>query len=311
VPLQRDVVLLAVGDEEVGNQGIRHLIEHHWQDIGCSHVLNEGGVGLPDLFFSGQTVYPISVGEKGVLWAKLIATGEPGHGSTPTPDESPERLHRAITRLERRAFQPTYHAAVVELLDAIGEERGCISGRVLQTPWLWRGMLKRRFATNPLLRATVTDTVHITGYGGALKPNVVPVSSWAHVDIRTLPGTEHNALLTDLQALIDDPNVSFEVLQERPAAVSPMDDAFYDAIKEAILAHRPDAVVGPALSVGFTDSIFLRELGVHVYGMVPFELDEEALCSFHGNNERIDVDNLVRGVQIVYDAVHAFASENP
>ncbi|MFZ4532737.1 MAG: ABC transporter permease subunit, partial [Alsobacter sp.] len=51
VPLKRDVVLLAVADEEVDNLGTRLLIDKHWARIGCSHLLNEGGIGIRDVGF--------------------------------------------------------------------------------------------------------------------------------------------------------------------------------------------------------------------------------------------------------------------
>ena len=63
VPLQRDLILLAVADEEVENRGIQFLVDHHWDELQCEYVINEGGIGVVDMFFEGQTVYPINVGE--------------------------------------------------------------------------------------------------------------------------------------------------------------------------------------------------------------------------------------------------------
>ena len=46
VPLDRDIVLLAVADEEVGNAGALYVAREHWDEIGCSHMINEGGIGV-------------------------------------------------------------------------------------------------------------------------------------------------------------------------------------------------------------------------------------------------------------------------
>ena len=91
VPLKRSVVLLGVPDEEVDNQGMAFLLDKHWDKLRCGHVLNEGGMGIQDMFFPGQTVFTISVAEKGVLWVRMVAHGESGHGSVETPGRAPAR----------------------------------------------------------------------------------------------------------------------------------------------------------------------------------------------------------------------------
>ena len=55
---------------------MRLLVDTLWKDLDCGVVLNEGGVGLKGLLFEGQTVFPITVAEKGTLWLRLVAKGE-------------------------------------------------------------------------------------------------------------------------------------------------------------------------------------------------------------------------------------------
>ena len=303
VPLARDVILLAVADEEVSNHGMRFIIEEHWDRIGCSHVINEGGIGLIDLFFDGQTVFPISVGEKGLLWGRLVASGEPGHGSIPLPGSSPERLHAAVTKLSRRRVRPTYHPSLLQTFANVGRHHGGLSGAILQSPALVRLFLRRRLMSNPLTRAAVTDTLHVTGYSGALQPNVVPVESWVHIDARLLPGTEPDDAERELIELVDDPLVRFERIQAEPAAVSNWDDPVYDALARRAVEGMPEAVTGPVISVGFTDSIYLRSLGVQAFGFVPFAITQDEATTMHGNGERVSIANLHRGVQVLYRAV--------
>ncbi len=61
VRLDRDVILVAVADEEVDNAGVQQVMAR-WDELGCSHVLNEGGLGLRDLLFEGANLYAISSG---------------------------------------------------------------------------------------------------------------------------------------------------------------------------------------------------------------------------------------------------------
>jgi acetylornithine deacetylase/succinyl-diaminopimelate desuccinylase-like protein len=304
VPLKRDLILLAVADEEVSNLGIRHLVDNYGDEIGCSHVINEGGLGITDMFFEGQTVYPISVGEKGLMWARLIATGEPSHGSVPMPGLAPERMLDAVGKLGRREEKPRYDESLLALLDAVGAHHGGASGWVLRHPAMVRSLLKGKLMGNPLTRAAVTDTVNITGYGGAGEPNVVPSEVWANVDARLQPGTTPAELRAELLALIDDPQVRLDVIMEQEATISPWrDDPLYAALAARAVEGRPHAVAGPMISVGYTDSIVLRPLGVHAYGFVPVAVDAELLATMHGDDERIGIATLTDGVRTLTRAV--------
>ena len=307
VPLRRDVVLLAVADEEVDNRGVLRAMER-WEGIGCSHVINEGGVGIQDMFFAGQTVFPISVGEKGYVWGQIVATGEPAHGSTPQPDQSPERLVRAWQATQRWSPKPVWDPALLALLKAVGEEKGGVAGVVLKHPALARLLLRGKLMGNPLTRAVLTDTVNVTGFSGAREPNVVPGEVRANVDSRILPGTTVEAQAERISALLSGvEGVRFELQSSTPGGQSPIDDPLYDALVQSILAEGGRLAVGPAISPGFTDSIHLRTMGVRAYGAVPFFLTEDELRGMHGNNERVSAVNLERGVRVLYRTLVAFA----
>ena len=297
-PLSRDVWLLAVADEEDGNGGAKRLVER-WDELGCAYVLNEGGMGVQDLLFEGQTVYPISVGEKGVLWVRLVAHGEPGHGSTPVVErESPEHLIRALNkvRAHNEAQEPEWHPAMIELLNNVGQQRKGVEKLVLTKPA--KTVLKGQLMDNPVIRASMTTTWHVTGLEGARAPNVVPGTSSAVLDIRLSPTTTADMALAELAALIDDDAVEIQVLSREEAAVSEwQEDPFYAALSRHIQADRPEVVVGPAISPGFTDSIYLRHVGARAYGLVPFDVSQEELAGFHGPKERVSVENLDRGVR--------------
>lgn len=298
VPLTRDVWLLAVADEEDGNGGAKRLVER-WDELGCAYVLNEGGMGVQDLLFEGQTVYPISVGEKGVLWVRLVARGEPGHGSTPVVDrEAPEHLIRAVNkvRAHNAAQEPEWHPAMIELLDNVGQQRKGVEKVVLTKPA--KRVLEGQLMDNPVIKASMTTTWHVTGLEGARAPNVVPGTSSAVLDIRLSPTKTAAQALTELEALIADPAVEIEVLSQEEAAVSDwQEDPFYGALSRHIQDGRPEVVVGPAISPGFTDSIYLRHVGARAYGLVPFDVSQEELAGFHGPKERVSVQNLERGVR--------------
>jgi acetylornithine deacetylase/succinyl-diaminopimelate desuccinylase-like protein len=171
-----------------------------------------------------------------------------------------------------------------------------------------RVMLKKTVKANPLTHAVLIDTVHVTGLEGANKPNVVPGEASALLDCRLLPGTTPEALLETLRGLVGE-DVTFEVLSAQAAGVSEWHgDPLYAALSEAILDGDPQATVAPTLSPGFTDSIYLRELGVTAFGMMPFLVTEEELATMHGNGEYVRVEELERGLKVLYGTIERYAA---
>ncbi|MBW1881031.1 MAG: M20/M25/M40 family metallo-hydrolase, partial [Deltaproteobacteria bacterium] len=310
VPLERDVVLVAVADEEIDNLGMLQLVEEHWDRVGCSHLINEGGLGAQDAVFDGQTLHSISVAEKGVLWVRMVASGEAGHGSTPRSGEAPDRLLEAMEAIARRKPKPRFDPALYELLAAAGRHHGGFTGFVMRSRFLVRLLAKGQLMKNPLTRAAITDTVHLTGMAGGSEPNSVPSQVSATYDCRLLPGTEPDAVLAELRHLTRKvEGIEFEVLHSVSSNGSPWDDPLYDAIAAYAVEGRPNAAAGPLLSVGFTDSIYARPLGVHAYGYIPFEVNGEELATMHGRDERVSAENVREGLRRLFSIVVDFAGE--
>lgn len=305
VPLTRDVILLAVADEEVAEGGMKLVTGALWEQVDCGHVVNEGGMGVRGLLSENQTAFAISVGEKGVLWLRVVAEGEAGHGSTPTDNRAPGRLVQALEKLAARQPKPRIQPALYEMLRRAGEKNGGAQGFIMQRPALVDTFAMKKLMGKPQTRAGITDTCQVTGFEGrGSAPNVIPSETSAFLDCRLLPGTTPKALLEELSALVKDvPGIRFEVVQSFEAAVSEVDDPFFDALARHAVAGRDDAIAGPVISPGFTDSILARGKGARAYGFVPFEVTPEELATMHGRDERVSVKNVHRGVEVLFRAV--------
>ena len=59
----------------------------------------------------------------------------------------------------------------------------------------------------------------------------------------------------------------------------------------------------PSVSAGFTDSRVFRKHGITAYGFIPILLEQEEAMTVHGHNERISVENLRLGTQILFETV--------
>jgi len=219
------------------------------------------------------------------------------------PGRAPERLLRAIDRLQKRDPEPLIHPSLYELAARVGEQTGGIKGFVLRRPMLVRMFVLGKLLANPPAAATLFDTVNVTGFEGKKEPNVIPSEVSAILDCRVRPGTRPIDLYVELKRLVDDPNVSFEILDAMEAGQNTWEDPLFSAMARHAVDGRPDVVAGPSLSPGYTDSLFLRKKGVRAYGFVPFEVTKEELKGFHGRDERVSVTNVHRGLRALFRAV--------
>ncbi len=314
VPLDRDVVMLAVADEEVSNTGAVDLVELWDEKIRCGTMLNEGGFGVTDALFDGQAVHAISTAEKGVLWLEMRAEGRAGHGSTPYPGEAPDRLLEAMAAIEKKVHvRPRIDDSLYDLLHAVGEQKGGVTGSILKSRLLTSVLVKPKLKATPTTNATMLDTVHLTGMMGAEAPNVVPSSVRAQYDCRLRPGTtpeEHLARLENAVEGIE--GISFEIVHQMASNGSPADSDLFRTIGHYAVEDRPYAAAGPLLAVGFTDSLLVRPIGVEAYGYVPFEIAPEILETMHGHRERVPVDQIPEGLRRLYSiVVHHAGTSTP
>lgn len=286
VELARDVVLLCTCDEEIGSPlGAKFMVENHLADLDPAFVLDEGGNGLRG-FFSIGDVFKVAVGEKRILWLKMIARAEPGHGSQPWPEAAPHRLVRAAQRILEHGAEDRETPVVAEMIRRLGGEQA-------------RRELAAQRATAPLLH----DTLSLTMLAGGYKVNIIPEQAEFTFDCRLLPDTDPKSFLSNLEQIANDPGIRFEVIQgpDAPDATAPFEGGLFAAIEQACQANAPRGTVTPTICVGGTDARFFREVGIPAYGLVPGVYTADDLKGFHGVDERLSIENLRLGTRIVYE----------
>jgi acetylornithine deacetylase/succinyl-diaminopimelate desuccinylase-like protein len=304
VPLSRDVVFMATADEEAGGAfGAGWIVKNRPEAFrGVGFVLNEGGDGS---VFGGRQQFGIEVTQKVPLWLKLVATGNPGHGSQPQISTSVTRLIRALERLRTYEFTPRIVPAVDAYFKGIAPNAGPLQAALqdMAKTVQDRNMLLRMQAEAPALAALTRNTCSITMLEGSNKVNVVPPEATAQIDCRTLPDQDHAAFIAELAAVINDPAIQIEKTLGFTPAVSPQDNAVYRALVDVTRRNYPQAAIIPSVSTGFTDSHFFRDLGIPSYGYAPFLIPAEQAGGLHGNNERMSEANVRRGTAIMLEIV--------
>lgn len=292
----RDIVFLAVADEECGGGwGIEYLDTHHPTIIRePEYCLNEGGLGLLGFLGAKRPVFACSPAEKGPLWVRLRAHGQPGHGSVPHVHNALDHLVRALSAVLARqspTVVPPLTATVIESL---------------QRAQAWPGpppTTEDLCAAYPAFRAMTRNTISLTSVGGGVKHNVIPAGAEATLDCRLLPGESPEAFLRDLRALIDDPTVELEVIFQSESGASDYRTELVAIVQSVVQEAVEGALVLPVTSVGFTDSRVFRRRGVHAYGFIPLLLEAPLAGTIHGHNERVPLAALRTGIQILFEVV--------
>jgi acetylornithine deacetylase/succinyl-diaminopimelate desuccinylase-like protein len=313
VALRRDVALVGFADEEAGSEkGARWFVDNEPEAIRAEWALCE--VGGFTLYMGGRRFYPVQVAERGIAWLRIMAEGEPGHGSLPHDENAVIRLARAVARLEARALPVHVTAPARAFLEALAFEIGGTWGRFLRSlarPWLTDFLLARlpanqRRVLSALLRNTVSPTVLAAGS----KENVIPSRASAVLDGRVLPGFTTADVIAEIKAALgrDGDGIRFEVIREAPPHVVPSETPLFDLMAKVVPEHDPGASAVPYMISGFTDGGPLATLGIKTYGFTPVRLPESLnfAALFHGNDERIPVDGFRWGVQVLCDVVERF-----
>ena len=296
VPRNRDVILLAEPDEEVGGAlGARWMIANHYAELDPEYVIDEGGFGSSDLFAPNKLVYGISVAEKKIVWLKLRAEGIAGHGSQPTDTNPNDYLVRALTRL--LTPEPSRAGAAPDR-----GARGAPS--VLDMMQAKVGTFANNKFTNAIQQSTISLTWFRSGVGDPPKINVIPSVAEAGLDCRVLPGTTKDQWIAEVARRLGDPRIKIELINESDDPVVTTQDApLYRNIETAIKRHHPEATITPILIPYGTDSNAFRPKGVKSYGIFPALLPADVVGSMHGDGEHISLASVREGAQIFFEAL--------
>lgn len=315
VSLTRDVIFMGTAGEEAGSEGMHWMIEHEAGLFsGVEMALTEGDNIRVEQ--GGSRVWGVDVAEKVTAWLKLTAYGKAGHASVPTGLENPVlRLVRVLEKVSRHETPvkvlpsvAAYYAALAERYPGLDPVKLRSLDRSLAEDTAFRAA----FLSDPDRAATVRDTISITVLQGGPQTNVIPSTAVAHLDCRLLPGSDPVAFAERIRGVIADPNVTVEPLIEAPVSVaSSTGSPLYRAIESAARRFDPKADVVPSLLTSWTESSLLRPLGIDSYGFEPYALDDVEVSLSHSDDERISVENVRTGFEILYAIVRETATSPP
>jgi acetylornithine deacetylase/succinyl-diaminopimelate desuccinylase-like protein len=296
---QRDLVLAFFADEENGGIEGSALVVRDKPEwfAGATEAISE--VGGYSIDAGGRRAYLLQTGEKALVWIRLVARGRAAHGSSLHADNAITRLAQAVAALGRTEWP----IRLTETTTAFAEGLA----RLLDTdPGDPDALAAATGAASGFLRSTLRTTTNPTGLTAGYKHNVIPDRAEALVDVRALPGTEE-AVLADIRRIVGD-DVEVEVVHQDIGLEVPFQGDLVDAMVAALGRHDPGVPVIPYLMGGGTDNKALSALGIAGYGFAPLRLPAgiDFTGMFHGVDERVPLDALVFGQQVLADLIRTY-----
>jgi acetylornithine deacetylase/succinyl-diaminopimelate desuccinylase-like protein len=310
VRLARDVIFLAEADEEAGGRyGISWLVSERWEKIRAEYAINEGGIVSND---GRKTIVSCQCAEKGAGWYRVRFSGRGGHASAPHASNPIYRLAGAVSTIRGHKF-PAVRTEVAEAYframiragklpadlsveDLFRLDRGAASPsarNVLDDPWM-----------DAMLRNTVTPTMVEAGQ----KNNVIPPHADLVLDTRRLPGVTRDEMIEQVWSLVGRAGAELSIIEDGDANASRAGTELWKVIESALEEKAPGSILTPYMSTGGTDSGALRERGVICYGFEPTPADEGEIDRIHGNDERVRIEGLWWGTEILYDVVERMSA---
>jgi acetylornithine deacetylase/succinyl-diaminopimelate desuccinylase-like protein len=286
-------IYLAAADEESGGRwGAGWVAQHFPEKVRADLAINEGG-GVP-IHTSKGLLYPLSTGEKSRLEARVTRLGRSGHASRPWAADNPVPvLAEAIQRIQ--AYQPEVdvsHPFFREVLAALGVSQAPTAENIDRIA----DGLTEHPALGTTLKASSRMTITPTMLAAGVKSNSIPDRASLVCDVRGLPGQDDVFVRQELDHVLHGLDVDVDVAYTAVSNASPADGPFVPVIRQALAAAlgSKDFRLVPALTVGFTDSRFVRPLGAHVYGFGPHHPTAQPMrTGVHGNNEFMEVESLL------------------
>lgn len=297
----RDIIVALTADEEGGDHnGVQWLLENHAELIDAEYALNEGGGGA--MKDGRHVANGVQASEKVYQTYMLEVTNPGGHSSLPLKDNAIYHLADALVRIRNHDFPVILNEVTQLFFERSAElEEGELANAmrgVLQSPPDPAAIayLSKTPFYNSRLRTTCVATRLDAGHAD----NALPQRAIATVNCRVLPGESIDAVQNTLKTVIGDDAVTIAPLADaKPSPPSPLTPEMLGAIESVTEAMWHGVPVIPMMSTGATDGLYLRNVGIPVYGVSGLFNDIDDVRA-HGQNERIRIESYFEGQEFLY-----------
>jgi carboxypeptidase PM20D1 len=299
---KRTIYVAATHDEEIGSaQGAAGIVD--WMEVNNVQPiwsLDEGSFILNGLIPGvDKPVASINVAEKGFMNLELKVTSQGGHSSMPKGHTAVGILSTAIHNLQNSPLAGSLAGVTGEMFDHLAPHMPFVQRVLFANKWLFSGLIEHKLSEsaggNAMLRTTIAPTM----LSGSIKANILPINASAIVNFRLHPSDSVESVVEHVSEAINDKRVIVKVIEGSPASrVSNYDSAGFKEIASiAKHVHGESVVVTPGLTIAATDSRKYEKVAKDSYRFNPMSIHAEDLAGFHGTNERLSIDNLLKATE--------------
>ncbi len=262
VKLKGSLTLALVSDEETGGVwGTQWLLKNVRAVRGDACLIGES---------SGA--WAIGVGEKGVLWLRISASGVSGHAAYGQGESAIEKVF-----------------AVVDSISKLHGKRARPRREISALIRRQRPVVEKRWGPGTGTMAD-TITVNVGSMRGGGQVNLIPQSCEAELDIRVPPGMTTAAVEREVRLRVEQlrlTTVRVEVLNRCDPYVTPVHEKLirYLRVNSQSVSRREALSV---VRLGYTDGRFFRRAGI------PTAIYGPRVYNMGGPDESVDEKELLR-----------------
>lgn len=309
----RDVIVMLTADEETsGRSGIQWLLKHRPALAKAEYALNTDAGGM--LEREGKTTaFYVQSSEKMYQSFTFEVTNRGGHSSVPRDDNAIYTLAAGLARLEQHRFPVMVNEVTrTSFARSAGLESGAMADAMRA---VGRGDTSAAavalLAAEPQLNGNLRTTCVATMLAGGHAENALPQRATATVNCRIFPGVPVSEVQETLRRVVADSAIRIAPVQaSTPSPASPLRPDVFGALERLARGIWPGATTIPIMENGATDGLYLRNLGVPVYG-VSGPLFDIADDRAHGRDERVTVRHFSQVRELWYRMVRELAGGAP
>jgi carboxypeptidase PM20D1 len=307
-------VLSVSSEENLSDLGACKIVNEHFEELNPVLVLGEGGAGIKGLSTRdpGKVFFCVSVAQKTALWLDISLRIETsGHGSVPPRKYASKEMINSLHRLLRKNPKISLNQTNRMMFRELGEQENGIKKIVLKNIGFFKPIASSTIKKEPAVYATVANTITLTEIStkeGTV--NQIPQYISAKLDCRLLPGTDKQKFIDFVIKKLKSHEIQIDVLGESKSSDPTILDNYFIYLKEAIRKIHPGSVVIPILLPAFTDNNYFRQFKVPVYGLNPIFLTRDLANSVHNFDERIQIDQLMKGIEVYINFIENTITEN-
>lgn len=306
----RDYILILTAGEEAGASyaGIEWLIANKPELREAAYALNvDAGGG--ELDHDRPRAFTVQAAEK-IYFTVLFTVRNPGgHSSRPGPVNAIEQLSQAIERLSAYHFPARLNVisrAYFEGQAALDPARAA-DFRAALGARPDSAAIARLTSANAFWGAVFRTTCVPTRLQGGHADNALPQFAQATVNCRLLPDESPDSVVATLTRVVNDTAVHITVQDSaKPSPPTPLAPDLRSVLEAQVRREWGAIPIVPVMEAGATDGLFLRLVGVPVYGITGQFLDP-ADDRAHGRDERIPVPRFDQAVDFEYRLLRALA----